>query len=93
MGVRQVGETTLFDHVVSSEDNVLHLNCDDYEDKILLEEQSSTVLRQIVGEHRVIFHRRGAEGEEHRSYCEKIGGSQIGHTNSCHGVVLVRPRQ
>ncbi len=55
MGARQVGKTTLFDHIVSSEDNVLHLNCDDYEDKILLEEQSSTVLRQIVGEHRVVF--------------------------------------
>lgn len=55
MGARQVGKTTLLDHIVSSEDNVLHLNCDDYEDKILLEEQSSTALRQIVGNHRVVF--------------------------------------
>ena len=55
MGARQVGKTTLFDYIVSSEDNVLHLNCDDYEDKILLEDQSSTALRQIVGNHRVVF--------------------------------------
>ena len=55
MGARQVGKTTLLDHIVSLEENVLHLNCDDYEDKILLEDQSSTALRQLVGNHRIVF--------------------------------------
>ncbi|MBR6174957.1 MAG: ATP-binding protein [Bacteroidales bacterium] len=55
MGARQVGKTTLLENLVASEEDILHLNCDDYEDRILLEEQSSTALRQLVGEHRIVF--------------------------------------
>lgn len=55
MGARQVGKTTLFDHIVEGQDNVLKLNCDNYDDRNDLEGKTSTELRQLVGNHSIVI--------------------------------------
>lgn len=54
MGARQVGKTTLFESLTAS-DNVLSLNCDNYDDRAYLEGKTSTELRNLVGNHQVVF--------------------------------------
>lgn len=55
MGARQVGKTTLYESVVEDENDVLRLNCDDYDDRILLEGKTSSELRQLIGSHRIVL--------------------------------------
>ena len=55
MGARQVGKTTLFDSVTEGMEGVLRLNCDNYDDRADLEGKTSTELRQLIGNHRVVI--------------------------------------
>lgn len=54
MGARQVGKTTLYEALVEGKGNVLWMNCDDYDDRALLEGRTSTELRQLVGGHSIV---------------------------------------
>ena len=53
-GARQVGKTTLFEEMMREKEDVLRLNCDDYDDRIELENRSTTELRQLIGEHTMV---------------------------------------
>ena len=54
MGARQVGKTTLYETIVDGEEGVLWLNCDDYDDRAMLGNKTSSELRQLIGEHRIV---------------------------------------
>lgn len=55
MGARQVGKTTLFDSLTEGMQDVLRLNCDNYDDRADLEGKTTTELRQLVSGHRVVL--------------------------------------
>ena len=55
MGARQVGKTTLFDSLTHGMEGVLSLNCDNYDDRADLENKTSTELRNLIGNHRVVI--------------------------------------
>ncbi|MBO5810557.1 MAG: AAA family ATPase, partial [Bacteroidales bacterium] len=55
LGARQVGKTTLFDSIISDYDKVLKLNCDDYDDRADLESKTSTELKNLIGNHKVVI--------------------------------------
>ncbi len=54
LGARQVGKTTLFDSIINDYDNVLRLNCDDYDDRLDLENKTSTELKNLIGNHKIV---------------------------------------
>jgi len=53
MGARQVGKTTLLEHLVDTDD-CLMLNCDNHDDRADLEDKTSTELRNLVGNHKMV---------------------------------------
>lgn len=55
IGARQVGKTTLFDSVINNIDNVLKLNCDNYDDRLDLENKTSTQLKNLIENHKVVI--------------------------------------
>ncbi|MGV8096206.1 MAG: ATP-binding protein [Mangrovibacterium sp.] len=55
LGARQVGKTTLLSELHSGEDKVLMLNCDNIDDKLLLEERSSTELHHLLSSYDIVF--------------------------------------
>lgn len=54
IGARQVGKTTLFNELISGMDDLLLLNCDNYDDRLDLEDKTSTELKQLIGNHKVV---------------------------------------
>lgn len=54
LGARQVGKTTLFDTIINNYDNVLKFNCDDYDDRLDLENKTSTELKNLIGNHKIV---------------------------------------
>lgn len=55
MGARQVGKTTLFDKITKGKEDVLALNCDNYDTRATLENRTTTELRQLIGNHKMLF--------------------------------------
>ncbi len=55
LGARQVGKTTILEHLSHGMDHVLMLNCDDQEDVLLLENKSSTELRALLSPYDYVF--------------------------------------
>lgn len=55
LGARQVGKTTLLSELYSSENKVLALNCDDLDDRMLLEDKSSTELKHLLSPYDIVF--------------------------------------
>lgn len=55
MGPRQVGKTTLFEHLAEKSSEVLKLNCDNYDIRTLLEEKTSTELKELIGNNKIVF--------------------------------------
>jgi len=55
IGARQVGKTTLFEKLVENQERVLKLNCDNYDDRLDLENKTSTELRSLIGNHTVVM--------------------------------------
>ena len=55
LGARQVGKTTLLEGLSSKEKKCLFLNCDNLDDKLLLEEKTSTELKLLLSSYEIIF--------------------------------------
>ena len=55
LGPRQVGKTTLLSHRSIPESDILWLNCDNTDDCQALENQTTTGLRQLVGQKRFVI--------------------------------------
>ena len=55
LGARQVGKTTLLEELSSKEKKCLFLNCDNLDDKLLLEEKTSTELKLLLSSYEIIF--------------------------------------
>ncbi len=55
LGPRQVGKTTLLTQLSDQASDVLSLNCDDTDDRLRLEEQSSTGLKNLVAGRSIIL--------------------------------------
>jgi hypothetical protein len=54
-GARQVGKTTLVEHILQGYDNLLSLNADDPKDKLNLEGRDFDYLNNFIGDKNVIF--------------------------------------
>ncbi len=54
LGARQVGKTTMFEEIVKSNKKTLWMNCDDYDVRAELENRTTTELRRLIGENKVI---------------------------------------
>ncbi|MGB7498328.1 MAG: AAA family ATPase, partial [Moheibacter sp.] len=54
-GPRQVGKTTLAQTICEQKGNYLFINGDDPEDRILLEDSGEKKLRQVIGNHEILF--------------------------------------
>lgn len=55
LGARQVGKTTLFSELIAGKSKVLPLNCDDIDDRLALEEKSSTELRHLLSSYNIVL--------------------------------------
>lgn len=55
LGARQVGKTTLFNSIIDDQGSVLKLNCDDYDDRLDLENKTSTELKNLISNHKVVI--------------------------------------
>ncbi|MDR0572702.1 MAG: ATP-binding protein [Tannerella sp.] len=55
LGARQVGKTTLLFGLHQAQEKVLSLNCDNIDDRLLLEERSSTELRHLLSSYELVF--------------------------------------
>ena len=55
LGARQVGKSTLFDLLSKGEKRTLVLNCDDSDDRLDLEDKSSTALRNMLSPYEIVF--------------------------------------
>lgn len=57
LGPRQVGKTTLLEQIVEESGNqrIMTLNCDDEDDRILLQGRSSTELKNLIGNNDLIM--------------------------------------
>ena len=49
LGARQVGKTTLLEMLKEGKQRVLSLNCDDYDDASLVEDKTTTELKNLLG--------------------------------------------
>lgn len=54
-GARQVGKSTLLEQVTNNQKNVLILNCDNYDDRLLLEDKTSTALKNLVDGYAIVM--------------------------------------
>lgn len=54
-GARQVGKTTLVEHILEGYDNVLSLNADDPKDRLNLEGRDFDYLNNFIGDRDIIF--------------------------------------
>ena len=55
LGARQVGKTTLLSQIASEGKKVLSLNCDNADDRLLLEHRTSTELTQLLSSYDLAF--------------------------------------
>ena len=55
LGARQVGKTTLLSTLWNGADRVLSLNCDNYDDAMLLENRTSTELKHLLSPYELVF--------------------------------------
>ena len=55
LGARQVGKTTLLSAPFHNAEKVLSLNCDDYDDAMLLEGKTSTELKYLLSPYELVF--------------------------------------
>lgn len=55
LGARQVGKTTLFNNLMENQNDVLMLNCDNYDDRSDLEDKTSTELKNLIGNHKIVI--------------------------------------
>lgn len=57
LGPRQVGKTTLLQQIIeeAGERKILTLNCDDEDDRMLLQDRSSTELKNLIGNNELLM--------------------------------------
>ena len=55
LGARQVGKTTLLSQINQDGKKVLSLNCDNADDRLLLEHRTSTELKQLLSSYDLAF--------------------------------------
>lgn len=57
LGPRQVGKTTLLEQITSTINNpkILNLNCDNEDDRLLLQDRSSTQLQNLIGNNNLVL--------------------------------------
>ena len=57
LGPRQVGKTTLLEQIVSEYDHpkILQLNCDTEDDRLVLQDTSSTELKALIGDNALVL--------------------------------------
>lgn len=55
LGPRQVGKTTILDMLQKSDTRCLRLNCDDMDDSMLLENKSTTELKELLSDYDMVF--------------------------------------
>lgn len=55
LGARQVGKTTLMEALSHGTDPTLLLNCDDQDDVLMIEDKSSTELRDLLSPYQYVF--------------------------------------
>lgn len=55
LGARQVGKTTLLSTLKDNNKKVLHLNCDNYDDAAILENKTSTELKNMISDFELVF--------------------------------------
>ncbi|MDR0907329.1 MAG: ATP-binding protein [Rikenellaceae bacterium] len=55
LGARQVGKTTMLEDIVESKAKTLSINCDDLDDRLMIEERSSTELRHLISPYEIVF--------------------------------------
>lgn len=55
LGPRQTGKTTLLNQLAEGEPSVYRLNCDNYDDAMLLQHRTGTELYQLVQRHKLVF--------------------------------------
>jgi len=54
LGARQVGKTTLLQNLVKDQTNQLVFNCDNYDDRADLENKTSTELKNLIGNNKIV---------------------------------------
>lgn len=55
LGARQVGKTTLLDELRAKKSRILSLNCDNYDDAMVLEGKNASELRQLLSGYDLVF--------------------------------------
>jgi predicted AAA+ superfamily ATPase len=55
LGARQVGKTTMLEDIVGGKSKTLSINCDDLDDRLMIEERSSTELRHLISPYEIVF--------------------------------------
>ncbi|MDE6017471.1 MAG: ATP-binding protein [Muribaculaceae bacterium] len=75
LGPRQVGKTTLLEQIIEGTGNgkILTLNCDDEDDRMLLQDRSSTELKNLIGKNELILIDEGQRVENIGLTLKKMG--------------------
>ena len=75
LGPRQVGKTTLLEQIIERAGNgkILTLNCDDEDDRMLLQDRSSTELKNLIGKNELILIDEGQRVENIGLTLKKMG--------------------
>ena len=55
LGARQVGKTTMLEEMIKGQSKTLSINCDDLDDRLRIEGQSSTYLSQFIAPYDFVF--------------------------------------
>ncbi len=55
LGARQVGKTTLLSELQSNKEKTLSLNCDNIDDRLSLEDRTSTELKYLISSYDMVF--------------------------------------
>jgi predicted AAA+ superfamily ATPase len=55
LGARQVGKTTMLEDIIEGKSKTLSINCDDLDDRLMIEERSSTELRHLISPYDIVF--------------------------------------
>lgn len=55
LGARQVGKTTMLEDIIDGKAKTLSINCDDLDDRLMVEGKSSTELRHLISPYEIVF--------------------------------------
>ena len=76
IGARQVGKTTMVNDIVSN-GKTLFLNCDDSDDRVLIEDKTSTVLRELISPYDFVFIDEAQRVQDIGLILKKIGDLKL----------------